>query len=390
MGNCEPTYRRPPEAAYIHIPFCVSKCHYCEFNSYPGMDSIFGQYTQALITEIENAPRPDPARPLETVYFGGGTPTLLPAHYLLDILSAVRETFGLADDAEVTIEANPGTADKAKLAELRNGGFNRISIGVQSLDDEFLEKIGRAHSRRQAIDAYESARLAGFANIGIDLIFALPGQTLDGWRATLDAAVGLGSEHVSLYELTIEEGTRFAEMRARGELDLPDEDTRLNMYETAISKLTGAGFEHYEVSNFARPGYRSRHNQVYWRNEPYYGFGAGATSYVEGERARRVADPRAYIAAVCSGSDAIEFSERLTGRAALAETIIQGLRMIEGIDLSAINAAYCTDLAQEFENEIARLRERGLVEEADGHLRVTHCGLLLLNDVAGEFVGYGS
>jgi len=386
MTNCEPAYRRPPTAAYIHIPFCISKCHYCEFNSYPGMESIFAQYTQALITEIENVPRPSPAKPLETVYFGGGTPTLLPADYLLDILSSARASFTLADDAEITIEANPGTVDETKLTGLKHGGFNRISIGVQSVDDEFLAKIGRAHSREQAIEAYRAARRAGFDNIGIDLIFALPGQTLDHWRSTLDTAISLGSEHVSLYELTIEEGTRFAEMCAHGKLDLPDEDLQIDMYETAISKLTQAGFEHYEVSNFARLGYRSRHNQVYWRNEPYYGFGAGATSYVDGTRARRVPDPQAYITAVCSESDAIESSEHLTGRALLAETIIQGLRMLDGIDVSAIDAAYCTDLALEFKTEIARLKQRGLLEEIDDHFRVTHQGLLLLNDVAGEFV----
>lgn len=387
MTNCEPAYRRPPAAAYIHIPFCISKCHYCEFNSYPGMESIFAQYTQALITEIENIPQPSPARPLETVYFGGGTPTLLPADYLLDILSAVRASFRLADDAEITLEANPGTVDETKLAQLRRDSFNRLSVGVQSFDDEFLAKIGRAHSREQAIEAYHAARRAGFGNIGIDLIFALPGQTLDHWRSSLDTAISLGCEHVSLYELTIEEGTRFAEMCAQGKLDLPDEDLQTDMYEMAISKLTQAGFEHYEVSNFARPGYRSRHNQVYWRNEPYYGFGAGATSCVDGTRARRLADPRAYITAVCSESDAIESSEHLAGRAILAETIIQGLRMLDGIDVSAIDSAYCTDLALEFETEIARLKQRGLLEEIDGHFRVTHQGLLLLNDVAGEFVG---
>ena len=387
MTNCAPTYRRPPAAAYIHIPFCVSKCHYCEFNSYPGMESIFAEYTQALITEIENIPRLSPAKPLETVYFGGGTPTLLPADYLLDILRLFARHSDLLMMSRSLSRPIPGRSDEARLVPLGNGGFNRISIGVQSFDDEFLAKIGRAHSCEQAMEAYTAARRAGFDNIGIDLIFALPGQTLDHWRVTLDTAIALGSEHVSLYELTIEEGTRFAEMCAQGKLDLPDEDTQIEMYEMAISKLTEAGFEHYEVSNFARPGCRSRHNQVYWRNEPYYGFGAGATSYVDGTRARRLADPRAYITAICSESDAIESSEHLTGRALLAETIIQGLRMLDGIDVSAIDSAYSTDLALEFETEIARLKQRGLLEDIDGHFRVTHQGLLLLNDVSGEFVG---
>ncbi|MCX6344084.1 MAG: radical SAM family heme chaperone HemW [Armatimonadetes bacterium] len=377
--------RRPPKAAYVHIPFCISKCHYCEFNSYPGLDPIFGQYVQALIAEIQNTPG-DTFDALDTVYFGGGTPTILPANYLMDALAALRRIFGIAQNAEITIEANPGAIDEPKLSQLRSGGFNRLSIGVQSFDDELLKSIGRAHTAQQAIDAYQAARQAGFANIGIDLIFALPGQTLENWKSTLSEAIELRPEHISLYELSIEEGTRFSELCQQGKLNLPDEDLQLEMYELVISTLTKAGFEHYEVSNFAQPGFRSRHNQVYWRNKPYYGFGAGATSYLDGVRARRVADPKLYITKICSESDPYEFSEHLTGRAMLAETIIQGLRMLDGIDTKEIDSDYCTDIALEFEQEIAKLIQRGLLEEIDGKFKVTHQGLLLMNDVAAEFV----
>lgn len=310
---------------------------------------------------------------------------------------------GLAPDCEITIEANPGTVDEKKLAELREAGFNRLSLGVQCLDDEFLRSIGRVHTRDEALDAYSAARRAGFANIGIDLMFALPGQTLSHWRDTLDAAVGLRPEHISLYELSIEEGTRFAELCAEGRLAPVGEDTRLEMYELTIARLTEAGYEHYEVSNFALPGFRSRHNVTYWLNRPYYGFGAGATSYINGARARRVAHPRDYINAIASDAsdasehasrpkahddrpDLIEFCETLEGRARLGETIMLGLRMLEGIDLARVWAEIGLDPLGEYAAQIERLARRGLVEITDTCLRVTRRGLLLLDDVAAEFM----
>jgi oxygen-independent coproporphyrinogen-3 oxidase len=373
-----------PRAAYVHIPFCVSKCHYCDFDSFPGMEPIFDEYLRALVREIEATPAH--AYPLSTVYFGGGTPTVLSSGQLAEALHAIERRFGLASDAEVTVEANPGTVDESKFAKLREAGFNRLSVGVQSFDDDFLSKIGRAHNARDAVEAYRAARRAGFANIGIDLIFALPGQSVSHWETTLDTAIGLDPEHVSLYELSIEQGTRFAELCAEGRLALPDEDTQLDMYELAIAKLTSRGYEHYEVSNFARPGFRSRHNQVYWRNEPFLGFGAGAASYVGGIRAHRVSDPRSYIDAVLSSSNAIDFSEELAGRAALAESLMLGLRMLEGIDLHKLSEQTCTDALAEFGPQIESLVARGLVELAGARLRVTHRGLLLLNDVSQEFM----
>ena len=377
--------RLSPRAAYVHIPFCISKCHYCDFDSFPGLDALFDDYVRALILEIDRT-RADDGADLDSVYFGGGTPTVLSAAALISVLRALDSRFVVAPDCEVTIEANPGTVGESRLAELRGAGFTRISLGVQSFDDGFLTRLGRAHNARDAIDAYEGARAAGFANVGIDLIFALPGQTASHWETTLDAALGLSPEHISLYELTIEQGTRFARMCAEGLLELPDEDAMLEMYETAIENLTSAGYEHYEVSNFARPGFRSRHNQVYWRNEPFYGFGAGATSYVRGVRAHRISDPRAYIEAIFSGSDAVDSSEELSRRARLAETVILGLRMLEGVDLDRVEAGTGVEAGSEFADEIADLTERGLVEVVGRRLRVTHQGLLLLNDVSQAFV----
>lgn len=396
-----------PQAAYVHIPFCISKCWYCDFNSYPELEPIFDDYVGALIAEIETT-LPSVLQKIEgesdvltSVYFGGGTPTTLSARQLSAILDALRRTFGLSSDCEITVEANPGTVDEAELRALVEAGFNRLSLGVQSFDDDLLRSIGRTHTRDQALDAYANARRAGFSNIGIDLIFALPGQTVPHWHDTLETAMSIRPEHISLYELSIEEGTRFAEMRAAGRLAPVEEDARAEMYELAIAKLTAAAYEHYEVSNFALPGFRSRHNMTYWLNHPYYGFGAGATSYIYGTRARRVAHPRDYIAAVAkkgtvhaaraSGQSVfspglIEFSETLEGRAHLGETMVLGLRMLDGIDLARVRAETSLDPIVEYADQITHLIHCGLLELTGTRLRVTHRGLLLLNDVAREFV----
>jgi oxygen-independent coproporphyrinogen-3 oxidase len=377
----------PPKAAYIHIPFCISKCGYCDFNSFPGMESLFDGYVDALVREIIRTGREHKqTNRLDSVYFGGGTPTVLPTDKLINILAAIGDTFDLAEDCEITLEANPGTVDQSKLAQLRSAGFNRLSLGVQSLDDEFLSAIGRIHTAREALDAYVWARSSGFTNIGIDLIFALPRQTLKNWESALNAVVGMDPEHISLYELSIEEGTEFAKLCAEGQLDLPDEELRLEMYEAAIATLTAAGYEHYEVSNFARTGFRSRHNQVYWYNESYFGFGAGATSYVNGVRSVRLSDPRRYVEAINREEDPVESSERLTGRHRLAETLIQGLRLLEGVDLRRFRDDTGLDAIDSFREEISSLVRNGLVEVSEGRLRVTHKGLLLMNDVAVELI----
>jgi oxygen-independent coproporphyrinogen-3 oxidase len=338
------------------------------------MESLYGRYVRTVTTEIERAGA-HRGELLDSVYVGGGTPTVLSVPNLGKILASVERDLGLSEDAEITLEANPGTVDESRFSQLRCLGFNRLSIGVQSLDDEFLTVLGRVHTAQQAIEAYTAARHSGFDNISIDLIFGLPGQTLSHWKNTLDSALRLAPEHISLYELTVEDGTRLAEMCALDKLSLPEEDLQIEMYELAIEKLNVAGFKHYEVSNFARPGFRCRHNQVYWRNEPYYGFGAGATSYVLGDRSVRLRDPLRYIDAIESGADAIESTEHLTGRALLAETLIQGLRMLEGVEVPEC-----------FAEEIARLESRGFVERAASRIRVTRKGLLLLNDVSEELL----
>jgi oxygen-independent coproporphyrinogen-3 oxidase len=381
-------------AAYVHIPFCVSKCYYCDFNSYPGLESLFRDYVRAVVLEIEIAASKSGRvreafsehESLSTIYFGGGTPTVLPTELLEPILQALKHVFGIDRAAEVTIEANPESVDKPKLEKLRSMGFNRLSLGVQSLDDKMLERLGRIHRAQDALRAFWDARQAGFESINLDLMFGLPGQTLDHLENELRTILHLRPEHLSMYELTAERKTPLASMIQNKSLSLPDEEAKLAMYEKAISETKSAGYEHYEVSNFALPGFRCRHNQVYWRNEPFYGFGAGATSYLARTRTRKLSNPRDYISAVFSGQEPVEYSEKLADRALLGETILLGLRMLDGIDLTDIQSAIGLDPFREFGLEIADLVRRGLVELRGSRMRVTHDGLLLLNDVSEMFV----
>lgn len=356
-----------PKAAYIHIPFCKSKCLYCDFNSYAGMDSFFDIYTDAIIDEI-NSHIP---HGLFTIYFGGGTPTVLDVSALSKILSHLPYT----DNCEITIETNPKTADLKKLVALRNCGFNRLSIGVQSFDDNLLKSIGRIHTANDAKKTCFDARRAGFDNVSIDLIFALPNQTMTCWKDTLEQAVSLGCEHVSLYELSIEADTPFYNMNVQA----ADEDLRIDMYLYAINTLKKAGYEHYEVSNFAKPSFYSQHNLTYWHNKPYYGFGCGATEYINGVRSKKTSDLQKYIS---SNNSPIEESEHITGKAHIAESISLGLRLISGINLNTFEA----DILKLYPKEIEKLVEADLVKIDNNRLAATQKGLLLLNDVIEEFI----
>lgn len=370
-------------AIYLHIPFCRAKCHYCNFVSYAGLNVLHDRYVEALKKEISRAV---PEAPITTIYFGGGTPTVLAENQLGEILQAICSCFDVTPDAEITLEANPGTVDRAKLQALCLAGFNRLSLGVQSFDHTLLARLGRIHSAKEALEAFHSARAAGFANIGLDLMYALPGQSLLAWQRTLDQAIRLNPEHISLYELSIEEGTKLAEDCQAGKLELPSEDLQIQMYEAAIAVLTSAGYEHYEISNFARPGFRSRHNQVYWRNDSYFGFGAGAARYLGGVRAKLTESVERYIDMINQAQDPVESTETLTGRALMGETIMLGLRLREGVDLTAFQQRFGEDLSATYREKIAVLKESGLLEIADNHLRLTHQGLLLSNRVMGEFL----
>jgi len=381
---------------YLHIPFCVRKCLYCDFNSHAGMEHLFAPYVEAVKAEIRRDAERFHDALISTIYFGGGTPNILAPDQLAGILDEIRRSFQVAEGAEITTEANPGVSSlQSTVSSLPRAGFNRLSLGVQSFNDDELRLLGRIHTVDEAIRAFDDAREAGFGNISIDLMYGIPGQALESWRHTLHQALDLAPEHVSLYSLTVEEGTPFHAMQVEGRLTLPGDEIEADMYEEAIRTLTSAGFEHYEISNFARPGFRCRHNITYWRNEPYFGFGAGATSCLPllpglgeglGMRATNVPSPEEYIHRIEAGQDTKACEERLTGKPAMGETMFLGLRMLQGVNIESFARRHGVLPQEVFLEEIARLTERGLIEQADGAIRLTRRGLLLANDVFAEFV----
>jgi oxygen-independent coproporphyrinogen-3 oxidase len=287
------------QGCYIHIPFCERKCAYCDFNSHSGHSGgMFERYVDNLITEIEASEISN--QPVDSIFFGGGTPTAIPASLIARTIDAACSKFGVSSksDIEITIEANPGSSDASKFAALRAAGANRVSIGVQSFDDGLLKALGRIHTSGEALRAIQVAKDAGFENISIDLMCALPSQTMDQWRKTLDTALSLDLSHISMYSLIVEEGTPFAAKNKRGELNLPSDDEAADMFDLARSEAAQAGFLHYEISNYAKPDAQCRHNLHYWRDDCYYGFGAGAVSYQRDARETRIFSPARYCEAV--------------------------------------------------------------------------------------------
>jgi len=388
-------------ALYVHIPFCQAKCPYCDFNSYAGLEGLMAPYVDALIAEMALWREPTRDARVTTVFFGGGTPSFLPLAETERIFAAIRRTFRLAPNAEITVEANPGSADSARLDGLRRIGSNRLSLGVQSFQDDELRLLGRIHSAAEARRAYRAARRGGFQNVNLDLIYGLPDQPLAAWQRTLAEAIALRPEHLSLYALTLEEGTPLAADVAVGRLPAPDPDLAADMYLWAGEALAAASYDQYEISNWARPGYRCRHNLVYWRNQPYLGLGAGAHSCLDGRRFAAVRDPRAYIRDVAaagarpSGGDLpsflaglthLESVVRVTDARAMAETAILGLRLVEGLSLSGFRRRCGVGFLSVYSPAVAELTDLGLLERANGRLRLTAKGRLLGNEAFERFL----
>lgn len=378
-----------PLAIYIHIPFCRAKCAYCDFSSFAGLEDLCSAYVEAVEREIETASRSDHVdgvgslteRRVKSIYFGGGTPTVLGTAELARLLETCRRHFRVDTDAEITVEANPESATPAKLRELRTAGFNRLSLGFQSLDDSELGLLGRLHTVAKAVASYDAARRAGFSSINIDLIFGIPGQSLSAWEQTLRAATALKPDHVSCYGLSVEPGTRLAAEIDSGRLEASSEDLQADMFELAMDRLAAAGYRHYEISNFAWPGMECRHNSLYWRNGDYLGFGAAAHSHVTPARWSNAAHPTDYIRRPSPRGRAVE----LSADEALSETIFLGLRMAEGIDPTAIEERFGVSMAARFGFEIEDLMEKDLLER-NGRLRLTRRGILLANEVLCRFV----
>jgi len=369
---------------YIHIPFCRSRCQYCDFNTYVGLEGLFETYLEALIREITLA---GPAR-ARTIYLGGGTPTVLPLSHLVQILDAVHTAFAVDQEAEISIEANPGTVDASALTTLRGRGVNRLSLGVQSFLDDELRLLGRIHTAEQGAEAITAARQSGFENVGLDLIYGLPGQTPAAWQRSLESALTLEPEHLSLYALSVEAGTPLARAIDRGHLPVPEPDLAAEMYEMAAEASARAGYLHYEISNWARtPEHRCRHSLLYWRNEPYQGLGAGAHSWRAGRRWVNATAPAEYAVQVMNGGTALAEEESIPPELEMDETMIMGLRLVEeGVPWARFRQRFGLDPRQRYGPQISELVDIGLLEIDARRLRLSAQGHLLGNQVFARFL----
>jgi oxygen-independent coproporphyrinogen-3 oxidase len=398
-----------PISLYVHIPFCATKCPYCDFNTYARIEPLIPGYVEALATELRAwgslLDRPE----VSTIFFGGGTPSYLPTGAIARLTETIRLGFAVAGDAEITAEANPDDCTPERLASLQAAGVNRISLGVQSLDDDLLKVLGRRHDSLQAIQAFRAARAARFANASIDLMFGLPNQTMAQWASTFEKALALVPDHVSMYGLTVEPNTAFASDIASGRLAAPDGDLAADMYEFAIERMSRLGYRHYEISNWALPGRESRHNLAYWRNAAYLGAGPGAHSYLGQWRFANLKTPREYIrrAAALRGvapqktsapdsalpsieymraAGVVETCEAIPPPLEMAETMMMGLRLNDGIDAQAFRDRFGVAVGAVYGSEIRELTGLGLIEFDPRGVRLTARGRLLGNEVFERFM----
>ncbi|MCL5057086.1 MAG: radical SAM family heme chaperone HemW [Actinobacteria bacterium] len=373
---------------YTHIPFCIRKCHYCDFTSLPVEEEAASQYIRAFMREAEiraGLLQPE-QKALDSVYVGGGTPTCLPGDSLIAVLESIFFFFNVSGSTEITVEANPGTVDFKKMLSLRRSGVNRISIGFQSCRQELLDTLGRIHSFSQAREAFWEAREAGFDNINIDLIFGIPGQTPGHWESCLKAVGDLRPEHISAYSLQLEEGTPLYDRVRGGALEQCPEDTEAEMYELLIDFLKEKGYLHYEISNFALPGRACRHNLRYWRGGEYLGLGPSAHSYLGGRRFSNRPDLKGYIDSLESGKLPVDWEEEVDLKTAMSEAVFLGLRLIEGLDTGEYRKRFGREIEDVYGEPVRRLENQGLIGIEGGCLRLTRRGLMLGNRVFSEFV----
>lgn len=371
-----------PRAAYLHVPFCAHRCGYCDFTLVAGRNDLAGDYLRALASELQQLERP---RDVDTLFFGGGTPTHLEPDKLARLLGLAREWFRLAPGYEFSVEANPAGLTDEKLSLMADAGVNRVSLGVQSFDEGLLKLLERDHRETDILDAV--ARLQQrFENVSLDLIFALPGQTLAHWRETLRRAIELQPTHISTYGLTFEKGTTFWSRRERGAIEqLPNELER-DMYAAAMDDLAAAGFEQYEISNFARPGFRCRHNQTYWRALPYFGFGPGAARYINGRRESNHRSTTTWIRRVLAGESGVAMSEELTPEHRAREAIVLGLRQNDGIRRDEFRTLTGFDLDSLTAKTIAQQVAAGRIEDFGDGIRITRAGRFFADPVMIAFL----
>ena len=371
-------------ALYIHVPFCRSKCRYCSFVSEQGRQADIPLYVEALKREIRLRAA---GTKVTSIYFGGGTPSLLTCTQIIDILSVIESECSVEAGAEISVEANPGTIEEPYLIVLRKAGVNRLSLGIQSLNTRELSLLGRIHTARQGKEAVNLARAAGFDNISVDLIYGLPGQSLESWHNTLEEVLKLGTEHISLYSLTLEPHTPIYKAIEEGRLEPIDPDLGADQYETAEDVLADAGYEHYEISNWAFHGRECHHNLVYWHNLPYIGVGVAAHSCLNGHRLANTGDIDAYLAAFLQGSSSVTvMDEVIDNELELAETMILGLRLGQGINCAAIGRRFGVDIDARYSRQIAELAACGLLACDNTGIRLTRRGRLLANEVFWRFL----
>ncbi|HXD17626.1 MAG TPA: radical SAM family heme chaperone HemW [Vicinamibacterales bacterium] len=376
---------------YVHIPFCSAICNYCNFNRGLFDASLKEQYVQALLREIASQGDPSTAlgtgrAPADTIYFGGGTPSLLEPAEIAAIIAACRAAFAVAGDAEITMEANPETVTPERLAAFRDAGVNRLSYGVQSFRDEELQRLSRLHSASRAAEAFAMARAAGFDNVSLDLMMWLPQQTIAQWLESVDALIALGPDHASLYILELYPNAPLREAMARSKWSLAPDDDAAEMYLEAMARLDAAGYEQYEISNVARRGRESRHNLKYWADGEWLGFGCGAHSTRRGVRWKNLSSTTEYIAAVASGGQPGVEKRELSRREALEEALFTGLRLARGIDVHTVKTRYDADVWGIYGAALERFREAGLLIYDGRLLRLSRAGMLLANEIMSQFV----
>ena len=370
-----------PMEIYIHIPFCIRKCDYCDFLSGPSGPEEQADYVQALLREIQ-AVEEGEGRSVSSIFIGGGTPSVLDERLLGDILREIRNRFKMEEDAEITIEVNPGTANIGKLQAYREMGINRLSIGLQSPEDRELKILGRIHNYGQFLETYQEARTVGFDNINIDLMSAIPDQTYEGWVKNLRTVAELEPEHISAYSLIVEEGTPFAARK----LNLPDEDTEYNMYEATAQILKEYGFEQYEISNYARKGRECRHNVGYWTRQDYLGFGLGASSLYGKERFANTADMKKYLENSKNPEKIREKEPSLTREDEMAEFMFLGLRMTKGISKADFQRCFGCTIESVYGEVLEKYESMEMLLEKDGRIFLSREGIHVSNSIMAEFL----
>ncbi|KSU87083.1 radical SAM family heme chaperone HemW [Priestia flexa] len=375
------------EAAYLHIPFCHHICHYCDFNKVFFKNQPVMPYLEKMRDEMKQTVERYPANDLKTIFVGGGTPTALDEKQLTYFLESIHESFPVHDVKEFTFEANPNELTEEKLRILHAYGVDRLSIGVQTFNEQLLEKIGRVHSNQQAFQAVDEARKIGFRNISLDLMYSLPGQTISDFKETLDIAFSLDVEHISAYSLIIEPKTVFYNLMNKGKLRVPSQDDEAFMYEMLMDEMDKHGYSQYEISNFARSGYESLHNLTYWDNNDYYGIGAGAHSYIDGIRRSNIAPLKKYMQAVTETNHAYLDEISVSKVERMEEEMFLGLRKTNGVNKASFYEKYKVEMNDVFSEPIKEYTNKGLLEQTESSLRLTKKGRFLGNEVFQAFIG---